>query len=98
MPTVPETWLSNIDQEQLKYYVQQQRDLSEQVKRANERLLSCNSAQEQAQLFEVQQDLCRQEQEFRYMLEARHTWDSLMNLGKQRLTDLAFVSRQQYHR
>ncbi|KAG0353669.1 hypothetical protein BGX24_007202, partial [Mortierella sp. AD032] len=88
MPTVPEAWLAPLHQEQLAIYAQQQRELFAQIKRVEETFLAGTSAQQNSPLYEWYHDLCRREQELRYMLEARQTWDAAVQIYRQRMTDL----------
>ncbi|KAG0050949.1 hypothetical protein BGZ89_003690 [Linnemannia elongata] len=80
-PATTEDWWTSLQQEQLVVYAQQQQELFAQ--------------EEYDQLVLVMRNLNQCEQELRYMLEARHAWDSHVRMLEQRLTYLA--SRAQGH-
>ncbi|KAG0257205.1 hypothetical protein BGZ95_005299 [Linnemannia exigua] len=101
MPSVPEAWTNPLHPDQLAVYAQQQQDLFAQIRRVEERILGIfdlNAVQERSFLYDLHQDLCRREQELRYMVEARQTWDAAVHMYRQRMTDLSYMSRTQYHR
>ncbi|KAK3832825.1 MAG: hypothetical protein J3R72DRAFT_453685, partial [Linnemannia gamsii] len=96
MPSVPEAWLIPLHPDQLAVYAQQQQDLFAQIMRVEERILDPNAVQERSFLYDLHQDLCRREQELRYMVEARQTWDAAVRMYTQRMTDLSYMSRVQH--
>ncbi|KAK3812536.1 MAG: hypothetical protein J3R72DRAFT_462783, partial [Linnemannia gamsii] len=98
MPSVPEAGLIPLHPDQLAVYAQQQQDLFAQIMRVEERILDPNAVQERSFLYDLHQDLCRREQELRYMVEARQTWDAAVRMYTQRMTDLSYMSRIQHLR
>ncbi|OAQ22186.1 hypothetical protein K457DRAFT_143562 [Linnemannia elongata AG-77] len=94
-PATTEDWWTSLQQEQLVVYTQQQQELFAQAARVTEKLAACTSQEEYDQLVLVMRNLNQREQELRYMLEARHAWDSHVRMLEQRLTYL--TSRAQGH-
>ncbi|KAG0283699.1 hypothetical protein BGZ97_008443 [Linnemannia gamsii] len=94
MPTVPEAWVPPVLSQTSAVYLQQLQVLFTEIQAWSAKLRTCTSAQEHQHIYDVHQDLCRREQEIRYLLEARCTWEAQVAAYQQRMTDLSFVHNQ----